>query len=63
MKKTVIGEGIFHELMEATNYWCNTNLDHKDLTLISMFLYGILKENPNLRKLLFEELNEVENAE
>lgn len=54
MKNSVAGEGIFHELVEATDFWCNTKLEHKDLTLISMFMFGILNDNPELRKLMFK---------
>jgi hypothetical protein len=65
MKPSVIGEGIFHELMEATNFWCDTRLDHKDLTLISMFMFGILNDNPDIRKIMFEgkKLEDVEKLE
>lgn len=63
MKESVVGEGIFHELLEATNFWCNTRLEHKDLTLISMFMFGILNDNPELRKIIFEGKKMGENEE
>lgn len=63
MKESVVGEGIFHELLEATNFWCNTRLEHKDLTLISMFMFGILNDNPELRKIIFEGKKMEENEE
>lgn len=68
MKESVVGEGIFHELLEATNFWCNTRLEHKDLTLISMFMFGILNDNPELRKIIFEgkkmeEIEEIKHVE
>ena len=58
MKETVYREAIFHELFEALNYWVDTDLEHHKLTILSASLFSILKNNPELLKLLFGDNND-----
>lgn len=55
MKSSVAGEAIHHELVEAVNFWNNLQMEHHTIWLISGGMFNILKNNPELRKLIFEE--------
>jgi hypothetical protein len=48
-------ETLFHEIIEGVNWWGDLNMEHHKLSLMSTLLFSVMKGNPKVRKILFDE--------
>jgi hypothetical protein len=50
------GETLQHEVIECINFWGNLDLNHHQITLLSVLLYDAWSKNPHLVKYILGSL-------